>query len=73
MQTHGNLKYFDGHRRLSQSEESEYMWTHDKDGVTREFLEGATRGLQEKWMEGNLKGNYLRLIPGLCLEDRTHW
>ena len=23
----------------------------------------------EEWMEGNLKGNYLRLIPGLCLEN----
>ena len=23
-------------------------------------------------MEGNSKGNYLRLIPGLCLEDRTN-
>ena len=31
------LKYFDVQRRLSQSEESECMWTHDKDGVTREF------------------------------------
>ena len=27
------LKYFDGHSRLSQSEESECMWAHDKDGV----------------------------------------
>ena len=26
----------------------------------------------EEWMEGNLKGNYLRLILGLCLEDRTN-
>ena len=26
-------KYFDGHRYFSQSEESEYMWTHDKDRV----------------------------------------
>ena len=24
-------------------------------------------------MKGNLKGNYLRLIPGLCLEDRMNW
>ena len=28
-----------------------------------EFLKGATRGLREEWMEGNLKGNYLRLCP----------
>jgi len=67
------LKYFDGHKRLSQSEENESMWTHNKDGVTREFLKGATRGLWEEWKEGNLKGNYLRLILGLCLEDRTNW
>ena len=24
-------------------------------------------------MERNLKGDYPRLIPGLCLEDRTNW
>ena len=41
----------------------------DKDDVTREFTKGATRGLQEGWMEGN----YLRLMPGLSLEDRTNW
>jgi hypothetical protein len=38
-----------------------------------EFLKGATRGLREEWMEGNLKGDYLRLMPGLCLEDRMNW
>jgi hypothetical protein len=38
-----------------------------------EFLKGATRGLQEEWMEGNLKGDYLMLMPGLCLEDRMSW
>ena len=27
-------KYFDGHGHLSQSEESKFLWTHDKDGVT---------------------------------------
>ena len=27
-----------------------------------EFLKGATRGLQEEWMEGNLKGDYLRAV-----------
>ena len=27
-----------------------------------EFLKGATRGLREEWMEGNLKGDYLRLM-----------
>ena len=59
-------RYFDGHRHFSQSEESECMWTHDKGGITRVF---------ERWkvFEGYLKGNYLRLIPGLCLEDRINW
>ena len=28
-----------------------------------EFFKGATRGLRVKWMEGNLKGDYLRLMP----------
>ena len=41
---HTESKYFDGHSRLSQSEENECMRTHDKDGITREFLKGATRG-----------------------------
>ena len=27
-----------------------------------EFLKGAIRGLQMEWMEGNLKGDYLRLM-----------
>ena len=35
--TETKSKYFDRHGRLSQSEESECMWTHDKDGVTRFF------------------------------------
>ena len=35
-----------------------------------EFLKGVTRWLREEWVGGNLKGYYLKLIPGLCLEDR---
>ena len=62
-------RYFDRHGRLYQSKESKCLWTHDKAGVTREFMKGATRGLQEGWKEGN----YLRLMPGLSLEDRTNW
>ena len=31
--TETKSKYFDGHSSLSQSEERECMWTHDKDGV----------------------------------------
>ena len=41
--------------------------------VSLEFLKGATWGLREEWMEGHLKGDYLRLIPGQCLEDRMNW
>ena len=64
-------EYFDGHRSLSRSEESKSVWTHDKDGITREFLKVATKGF---WgMEGNLKENYLSLILGLCLEGRMNW
>jgi len=32
-------------------------------------MKGATRGLREGWM----KENYLRLMPGLSVEDRTNW
>ena len=49
--------YFDRHSRLYQSKESKCLWTHDKDGITREFMKDATRGLREGWMERN----YLRL------------
>ena len=43
-------------------------------------MKGATRGLretkrgrgEEEGMEGKLNGNYLRLIPGLYLEDRMN-
>ena len=31
-------------------------------------MKGATRELREGWLEGN----YLRLMPGLSLEDRTN-
>ena len=61
-------KYFNRHGGPYQSEESNCLQTHDRDGVTREFMKGGTRGLREGWMEGN----YLRLMPGLSLEDRTN-
>ena len=61
-------KYFDGHGRLSQSKKRKCLWTHDKNGITREFMKGATRGLRE----GLTEGNYLRLLPGLSLEDRNY-
>ena len=34
--------YFDNHRCLSQSEESKYMLTHNKEGATWEFLKKLT-------------------------------
>ena len=70
--TETKLKYFDRHGRLSQSEESECMWAHNKDGITRVFErchQGVTRGMD--W--GKFKGDYLKLIPALCLEDGTNW
>ena len=45
-------RYFDWHGRLSQPKESKCLWTHDKDGVTREFTKGATRGCEKDgWRE----------------------
>ena len=38
--TETKSKYFDWHGRLSQSEESKCLWTHDKDGITGEFMNG---------------------------------
>ena len=75
--TETHLKYFNGHRRFSQSKESKCMWTHSKDGVTRVFErchQGVVReeGGGEEGMQGKLNGNYLRLIQGLCLEDRMN-
>ena len=46
---------------------------HTTKMASLEFLKGATRRLWEEWMEGNIKGDYLRLMPGLCLEDRMNW
>ena len=51
------------------NQKRECLWTYDKDGVTSEFMKGVTRGLWDGWIEGN----YLRLMPGLCLEDRRNW
>ena len=41
---------------------------HTTEIASLEFLKGASRGLQEEWMEGNLKGDYVRLMPVLCLD-----
>ena len=41
-------RYFDWHSHLSQSKESKCLWTHDKDGVTREFTKGATRTVSRR-------------------------
>ena len=42
-------------------------------GLLSYTVNSATRGSQEEWMEGNLKGDYLRSMPKLCLEDRMNW
>ena len=46
------LKYFDGHRCLSQSEESKCMWLPGKDCIRRGFLKGATPGGCERGGNG---------------------
>jgi hypothetical protein len=46
--------------------------TYEKYGITREFLKGATRGFKRGRDGEKFKRSYLRLIPGLCLEDRTN-
>ena len=35
---------------------------HTTKTISLEFLKGATRELREEWMEGNLKGDYLRAL-----------
>ena len=66
------LKYFDGHRCLSRSEESKCMWTCGK-MASRECLwkvplGGCETGSGEGWGVGD----YLRLLPGLCQDDRMN-
>jgi hypothetical protein len=70
--TETKSKYFDGHGSLSQSERAN-VCEHTTRMASLEFLKSATRGLREEWMEGNLKGDYLKLMSGLCLEDKMNW
>ena len=56
------LIYFDGHRCLSQSEESKCMWTQGEDGimwVLEKCKQGGNGSLQDRkgggWAEGNIK------------------
>ena len=55
MNTHTETKskYFDGHGRPSQSEERD-VCEHTTWMASLQFLKGATRGLREEWIEGNL-------------------
>ena len=57
----------------NQNQKTANVCEHMTKMASLEFLKGATRGLQKEWMEGNLKGDYLRLRPGLFLEDRMNW
>ena len=59
-------KYLDDHSYLSQSKKRKCMWTHSKDGVAREFLKGAARGLWERkvWGEEGWRENYMEIIWG---------
>ena len=73
MQTHGNLVEIFWQAWPSFSIRRVCLWTHDKDGDTSEFMKGATRGVGRGMDRRKFKGNYLRLMSGLCLEDRTNW
>ena len=72
--THGNLTdRFDTHEGLSQSQENKCMWTPCRGGnmwlLSKSHQE---RSGKKGEVEEKLNGNYLRLIPGLCLEDRMN-
>jgi hypothetical protein len=72
-QTPGNLKYFGDHRCLSPSEESKCMWTSSVMALRMVFERYHQRvARQEAGKVRGLEENYLRLIPGLCLDNRTN-
>ena len=52
--TETKSKYFDGHGRPSQSEESECMWAHNKDDITR-VLERCHQGVARGMDGGKFK------------------
>ena len=56
MNTHTETKskYFDEHGRLSQSEERECMWAHNKDGITKVF-EKCHQGVAREMNGGKFK------------------
>ena len=63
---------FLAHKRINVYEHTVKTWRHMK--VLEKYHQ---RGCERKvggvgGMEGKLNGNHLRLIPGLCLEDRTN-
>ena len=70
MNTHTETrsKYFDGHGRLSQSEESECKWAHDKYGVTRVFErchQWVARGMDGEKFKKRLSEVNARAVPGI--------
>ena len=69
--TETKTKYFNGHGRLSQSKESECMWAHDKDGITRVFErchQGVARG-----MDGGKFKRRLYLSSLKSIWYTVHW
>ena len=75
---HGNLiEKFIWSQMFFRLGENKCIWTC-KDGALWEFLKSTTRELQDRkgggveGMEEKINGNYLMLIPGLCLEDKTN-
>ena len=72
------LKYFDDHdvfldqKRVNVCEHMVKMASHEN--FLKVLPGGCKKGRGgEEGMEGKLNGNYLMLIPGLCLEDRRNW
>ena len=65
-------KYFDGHGRLSQSEESECMWAHDKDGVTRVLSCTHTHSLSSDWERWSSPSKYFDFVS-VCLCACPPW
>jgi hypothetical protein len=66
--TETKSKYLDGHGRLSQSEENECMWAHNKDGITRVLgrcHQGVARG-----MDG---GKFKRRLSEVIARAVSRW
>ena len=66
-QTHKQNQNISTDTAVFLNQNRENVCEHRTKMVSVEFLKGATKGLREEWMERNLKGDYVRLMLGLCL------